>query len=177
MSPQPFGHAAKGLCMRLRREHATRQGAHMAGRTRRLHALSANCIFRFRDRTEEGIKRVIPETKPGAKESHRRKSATAMPHTFMAPEPSTAWSAPASPIRFTAVSDAFERERTAFGFRSQPPLSGTPKVTCSVDRKRRFFSLAGLPPPAQSPLSAAFLTFLREPGQFTFGRRSKLFAK
>jgi hypothetical protein len=55
-----------------------------------------SAFLRFRDRTEEGIKRVIPETKPGAKESHRRKSATAMPHTFMAPESSPAWSALAS---------------------------------------------------------------------------------
>ena len=55
-------------------------------------------------------------------------------------------------IRFTAVSDAFWRERPAFGFRSLAPLSGASRVTRSVNRKCRFFSLAGLPLPAQSHL-------------------------
>ena len=119
---------------------------------------------------------MIPETGLRAKDSNGQNGATAMPRTFVALESSAAWSAPAPPIRFTAVSDAFSRERTAFGFRWLAPQSGASRVTRSVHGKRKFFSLAGLPSPGQSHLSPVYHPFMRESSQFTFGRRSQLFA-
>ena len=80
-------------------------------------------------------------------------------------------------IRFAAGSNAFSRERTVFGFRSLGPLSGTSRVTRSVDWKGKFFSLAGLPSLGQSDLSPAYLPLMRESSQFIFARRAMFFVR